>query len=58
MIKPANGAWSSPVALVCKKDQSWCVCVDYRKLNAVTLQNAYSLDKSLDTITDIIDDMF
>ena len=42
------------MALVKKKDQSWCFCVDYKKLNAVTLQNAYPLpriDESLDALT-------
>ena len=49
MIEPANGAWSSPVVL----DQPWRFCVDYRKLNAVTLQDAYPLpriDESLDAL--------
>ena len=51
MIKPANEPWSSPVVLVRKKDQSWHFCVDYRKLNAVTLQEVCLLphvNESLD----------
>jgi len=53
LIEPANGAWSSPVVLVRKKDGSWRFCIDYRKLNSVTIQDAYPLpriDESLDVL--------
>jgi len=53
LIKPAHGAWSSPVVLVWKKDGSWRFCMDYRKLKSVTSQEAYPLptiDESLDAL--------
>ena len=53
LIEPADGAWSSPVVLVRKKDQTWRLCIDYRLINAATVRDAYPLpriDDSLDSL--------
>ena len=44
--------------LVCKKDRSWQLCIDYRRLNAVTRKDAYSLPKIDDSLDALAGSMY
>ncbi len=43
LIVPSHSPWAFPVLLVKKKNGEWRMCVDYRKLNQVTIKDAYAL---------------
>ena len=49
-IRPSVSPWGAPVLFVKKKDGTLRLCIDYRKLNKLTIKNKYPLPR--------IDDLF
>ncbi|XP_068329668.1 uncharacterized protein [Pyrus communis] len=47
-IQPSTSPWEAPVLFVRKKDETLRLCIDYRQLNRVTIENRYPLPRIYD----------
>ena len=52
-IRPRISPWGAPILFVRKKDGSMRLCIDYRRLNQVTVKNKYPLSR----IDDLLDQL-
>ena len=48
VIQPLKSPYSWPIVLQKKKEGSWQFCVDYRKLNAVTIKDKFPIPDTTD----------
>lgn len=54
VIRQSQSEFASPVVLVKKKDNSWRFCVDYRKLNSLTVRNQFPIP----IVEELIDELY
>ena len=54
VIRPSNSPWCNAVVLVRKKDGSLCFCIDFRKLNSLTVKDSHPLPCICETVESLL----
>ena len=52
IVEPSSGPWSSPMIPVKKKDGSIRICIDFRRLNSITIPDPYCDASRVDAVID------
>ena len=50
VIQPSNSPWCNGVVLVRKKDGSICFCINFRRLNSLTVKDSHPLPRICETL--------
>ena len=50
VIRPSNSPWCNTVVLVRNKDGSLCFCIDFRRLNSLTVKDSHPLPRICETL--------
>ena len=53
IIESASSEWASPMVIIKKKDDTIRLCVDYRRLNAMTQVDAYPMPRTVDILDQV-----
>ena len=54
VIRPSNSPWCNAVVLVRKKDGSFCFCIDFRRLNSLTVKDSHLLPHICETLESLV----
>ena len=54
VIRPSNSPWCNAVVLVREKDGSLCFCIDFRRLNSVTVKDSHPLPRICETLESLV----
>ena len=55
VIRPSNSPWCNAVVLVRKKDGSLRFCIDFRRLNSLTVKDSHPLPRICETLESLVD---
>lgn len=53
LIRPSNSPWSAQPLLVKKPDGSYRLCIDYTKLNSITIRDSFPLPRVDDILEEV-----